>query len=635
MPSRWNVGDPAAGTVVAPVTRTRTALRILLRDAAFGALSVLLWNWRSAVLVLLPATWARSAVHLAVWVLPLVFLVRVLETVTRWYNSRHAARTQDSVTGIKRKLYGLPPPAPRQEPLRQRRPFSLNPPRVEAVAASSAPQLTPITPPQRYAAPSPGVGTPYSSASGASNLGGGLLAATPADDRTLARTPLSEQYRRSPQPHGYSPGGAVVASPEQLSYYFDNLGGAGTAGVAASPQQPDAMAGMYGYTGAASPAYAVAAEQDQGTPGALPVGVSAPYYRMTWMPKKAAAVAAADTPTLTPSAPEEVEDFIVSVLGARQDWLEVWTERLREWLAGKVLQPLVAAAASAHEPVNTLLHQFNHATRLPPLPDILTDSRTAGAGDIDGVLRSLQTTLTQHVQAQPMAPTTAKAQELLAAVNRYTDLLAVVRGKRPADILPPSNSGYVWTRLQQLAESSCLKDFTWNGGSAYGGRPWSADQLPTDSALVLYLFVAYLDAPGWQFTAPPNSQAEGTMQPLYLGTLPAGTRSAGACSAILTYRPERHGRDMDALLALQLQTASPLFCYLAAGRLMVLANNQYVAVFHAILFFLQYHKVRYGGAIGRQKMEDPDLALDAVVQPPSVGAQVSLGRKKGPLGWFA
>lgn len=93
-------------------------------------------------------------------------------------------------------------------------------------------------------------------------------------------------------------------------------------------------------------------------------------------------------------------------------------------------------------------------------------------------------------------------------MNRYSELLAVVRGKRPSDLLPPSNTAYVWTRLQQLATSSCLKDFTWNGGAAYGGRAWSPD-LPNDSALVLYLFAAYLDAPGWQFTAPPNTQADG------------------------------------------------------------------------------------------------------------------------------
>ncbi|KXZ42041.1 hypothetical protein GPECTOR_217g448 [Gonium pectorale] len=599
MPSKWNSGDPNSTAVVAPVTTTRAAIRFLLRDAALIAVSAVALNWR-----------------------------------------------QDSVLGSKRKLYGLPPPAPKQEPLRQRRPFALDPQR--AGAAPGAPQMTPITPPQRYGGPSSAggvlAGTPYSTASGTPGVGvGGSLMGTPqpgADglDRGAGRTPLSDPYRRSPQP-AFSPAGAVVASPEQLSFYLDSLGGgAGAGGAAASPAAADMAASMYGYgvgAGATTPAYAVPSDMDQGPAGALPVGASAPYYRMTWMPKKAAAVAAADTPTLSPSAPEEVEDFVVSVLRARQDWLELWVERLREWLAGRVLKPLVAAVATAHEPVNTLLQQFSAAPRLPPLPDLLSDARSAGGVDVDGVLRSLQASLAQHVAGQPAAPTTPKAKELLAAVNRYADLLAVVRGKRPADILPPANTPYVWARLQQLADSTCLKDFVWNGGSAHAGRPWTADQLPTDSALVLYLFTAYLDAPGWQFTAPPNTQAEGVSQPLHLGSLPAGPRAASACSAVLTYRPERHGRELDALLGLQLQSASPLFCYLAGGRLMVLANYQYVAVFHAILFFLQYHKVRYGGAIGRQHMDDPDLGLDAVVQPPQVGALVSLGAKVfGRMGWF-
>lgn len=71
------------------------------------------------------------------------------------------------------------------------------------------------------------------------------------------------------------------------------------------------------------------------------------------MPKKAAAVVAADT-ALTPSPAEEVEDFVVAVLRARQDWLELWTERLREWMADRVLRPLVAAVNVAHEPVNAV-----------------------------------------------------------------------------------------------------------------------------------------------------------------------------------------------------------------------------------------------------------------------------------------
>eukprot|EP00983_Pelagomonas_calceolata_P009259 299113-Pelagomonas_calceolata.AAC.2 len=44
---------------------------------------------------------------------------------------------------------------------------------------------------------------------------------------------------------------------------------------------------------------------------------------------------------LTASTDEEVDDFLWSVLRARRDWMEVWTERLREWFSGKVLRPLV------------------------------------------------------------------------------------------------------------------------------------------------------------------------------------------------------------------------------------------------------------------------------------------------------
>ncbi len=69
--------------------------------------------------------------------------------------------------------------------------------------------------------------------------------------------------RRSPQPPPFSPGGPVVASPEQLSYYFESLGGTQAAGAMASPQQQDMMAGQYGQTGVQAAAYAVAA--DQGT----------------------------------------------------------------------------------------------------------------------------------------------------------------------------------------------------------------------------------------------------------------------------------------------------------------------------------------------------------------------------------
>lgn len=43
-----------------------------------------------------------------------------------------------------------------------------------------------------------------------------------------------------------------------------------------------------------------------------------------------------------------------------------------------------------------------------------------------------------------------------------------------------------------------MKEFNWNGGGEHAGRPWTPE-LPTDSALLYYLFAAFLEAPGWQF----------------------------------------------------------------------------------------------------------------------------------------
>eukprot|EP00882_Tetradesmus_deserticola_P022384 GHRQ01024286.1.p1 GENE.GHRQ01024286.1~~GHRQ01024286.1.p1 ORF type:complete len:284 (+),score=78.69 GHRQ01024286.1:605-1456(+) len=89
-------------------------------------------------------------------------------------------------------------------------------------------------------------------------------------------------------------------------------------------------------------------------------------------------------------------------------------------------------------------------------------------------------------------------QPLLTALHRYSELLWVLSGRRPSELLPPAPPSYIATRVRQLAKGSCVKAFNWNGGEEHGGSPWSPE-LPTDSALLLYLFAAFLDAPGWQF----------------------------------------------------------------------------------------------------------------------------------------
>ena len=77
-------------------------------------------------------------------------------------------------------------------------------------------------------------------------------------------------------------------------------------------------------------------------------------------------------------------------------------------------------------------------------------------------------------------------------MKQYQRLALLLRGEQPRNLLPPAPRGYVAARVRVLAEGPCCSDFTWNGGGAWDGKPWSTD-LPTDSALLLYLFAAYLE----------------------------------------------------------------------------------------------------------------------------------------------
>lgn len=69
-----------------------------------------------------------------------------------------------------------------------------------------------------------------------------------------------------------------------------------------------------------------------------------------------------------------------------------------------------------------------------------------------------------------------------------------------------------------------VQAFAWNGGGTWAGRPWSPD-LPNDSALLLYLFAAYLDAPGWEFSGV--RQGEGAHR--YRGGVGPGMALHRAC----------------------------------------------------------------------------------------------------------
>jgi hypothetical protein len=68
--------------------------------------------------------------------------------------------------------------------------------------------------------------------------------------------------------------------------------------------------------------------------------------------------------------------------------------------------------------------------------------------------------------------------------------------------------------------------YEWSRGGEWGGKPWSAE-LPTDSALLFYIFADYLAAPQWLFP-----QVGWWVDPArWAGVLPMALRRPGAAAA--------------------------------------------------------------------------------------------------------
>lgn len=100
--------------------------------------------------------------------------------------------------------------------------------------------------------------------------------------------------------------------------------------------------------------------------------------------------------------------------------------------------------------------------------------------------------------------------------------------------------------------------------------------------------------------------------PLFLGQVKS--RPPPQYTAILAYRPDKAGRGVDAIVASNLTSSSPLFSILLEGRILTLVG--YEAVFHVVLMLLQYHKLKYNGMLGPGYLSDEAMGgLANVVDP--------------------
>ena len=70
--------------------------------------------------------------------------------------------------------------------------------------------------------------------------------------------------------------------------------------------------------------------------------------------------------------------------------------------------------------------------------------------------------------------------------------------ERGGDSLRHKGFSKLHLRFSRIVGGPCVQAFTWNSGGSFAGKAWS-EEVPTDSALLLYILAAFLAAPHWDF----------------------------------------------------------------------------------------------------------------------------------------
>ena len=336
--------------------------------------------------------------------------------------------------------------------------------------------------------------------------------------------------------------------------------------------------------------------------------------------------------------------------------VEVWTDRLREWFAFRLLKPLAVILQRSDAVVNEALAALGETNvRVGSLcaestsPDGVVGARITGSQEHDSMLLEQVRARLEilHAQAKaslaPSAPSTfgafggasanpqlqqhAQQVQLLGdaldAVITHLRLMTLLRAELPKGLLPAMPPGYAAQRILELAEGTCVVNFSFNSGGDWAGDAWTPE-LPDDSQLLCYLFCAFLEVPGWVFAVDGVATAEGSSG----GSGAAGVSSAGArglyfaqpppphierYSAVLTARPPSPVRD-GAVVVIMPRTSPPVFLVLTAGDV-AHAFPGHGGVFRALVLLLLHAREKNGGSLGGVRMGAANVALESIFMP--------------------
>eukprot|EP01135_Chromosphaera_perkinsii_P007628 Nk52_evm84s914 gene=Nk52_evmTU84s914 len=284
-----------------------------------------------------------------------------------------------------------------------------------------------------------------------------------------------------------------------------------------------------------------------------------------------------------------------------EKYMNKWTENCRIWLSQNILQRLVADIESVDAALSNagishlcMKEMFSGAYKLGNTSQM--DPRLTG----NSTLQRTNTVFPGGGMFQQ--PTNASQMTLSEAASRFPNeeiiRKRVVLGQYVEGVQgcsTPQQREYVYRRILELAETTCLPGYRWNGGGKFKGKEWNSD-LPTDFQIVIHLFTTYMD-----LLLPEDTRGlKGRpFSSLHYVVSPDSAETGKIDAEVVIFQSEIYPPKV------KIVTKEESWEILQ-GR-----NN----LFHAIILFLFYVKKRMSGHIGHRPifLNSPGVELLSVI----------------------
>ncbi|KAG5124289.1 hypothetical protein JHK82_031026 [Glycine max] len=345
-------------------------------------------------------------------------------------------------------------------------------------------------------------------------------------------------------------------------------------------------------------------------------------------------------------APMSMEEFVQAFehLGIYPQ-IERWHDRLRQWFASVLLNPLLNKIETSHIQVmqaaaklgiSITISQVGSdmlSTGIPsalPTIDKNQEWQPALSLNEDGLLHQLHSTLVQAIdsskskllvsnmqQSPQQTSLVSIMQDCVDAITEHQRLQALVKGEWVKGLLPQSSvrADYTVQRIRELAEGTCLKNYEYLGsGEVYDktNKKWTLE-LPSDSHLLLYLFCAFLEHPKWMLHVDAMSYAgaQSGKNPLFLGVLPPKERFPEKYIAVVSAVPSVLHPGA-CILAVGKQ-GPPIFALYWDKKLQFSLQGR-TALWDSILLLCHKIKIGYGGVIRGMHLGASALSILPVME---------------------